>query len=181
MEKIYFVTGNEGKLREAREILDTEIESFSINLPEIQALEVLEVVKDKAQRAYDEIKKPVLIEDTGIYVESWNNFPGALIKWMMKTLDCQGIAKIIQPFENKNAYAETIVCFYDGEEFNIFIGKTEGKIVSPRGENGFGWDPIFEVGDSSKTFAEMTNEEKNNISMRKIALEKLKEFLQDEK
>ncbi len=177
MEKIYFVTGNEGKLKEAREILKTEIEAISIDLPEIQALEVLDVVKDKAQRAYNEIKKPVLIEDTGVYIKDWNNFPGALIKWMMKTVDCEGIVKMIEPFENKDAYAETVLCYYDGEKFNIFNGKIEGKIVSPRGKNGFGWDPIFEVEKNSKTFAEMTDDEKNSISMRKIAFEKLREFL----
>jgi len=176
---IHFITGNENKLKEVKEILNIDIKSKAIDLPEIQALNGIEIVKDKAERAFNKIQKPVLVEDTGVYIEGWNNFPGALIKWMMKTLDCKGISKMIQPFENKKAFAETIFCLYNGQDFNIFQGKINGKIVEPRGETNFGWDPIFEVEQTGKTFAEMTSQEKNNLSMRKIALEKLKEFLKN--
>ncbi|PJC28651.1 hypothetical protein CO053_03410 [Candidatus Shapirobacteria bacterium CG_4_9_14_0_2_um_filter_40_11] len=63
------------------------------------------------------------------------------------------------------------------EEIFFFEGSVKGKIASPRGENGFGWDKIFQADGFSKTFAEMSLEEKNKRSMRRIALNKLKEFL----
>lgn len=176
--KIFFVTGNENKLKEARTILDNhEIEGILMDLSEIQAINVIDIVKNKAKNAFDKIQKPILVEDTGIYIKDWNDFPGALIKWMMKTVGCNGIYKMLSQFENKESYAETILCYYDGNEFQVFTGKINGKIVEPRGETNFGWDPIFEPQGFKKTFAEMSEQEKNHISMRKIALEKLNNFL----
>jgi len=177
MKKIYFVTGNFNKLKEARKILGIEIESICLNIPEIQAIKVTDVVKEKAKYAYKKIKQKILIEDTGVYFEGMNRFPGALIKWLINSVGNEGIVKLLSKFKNKNAYAETILCLYDGKKFEIFSGRIKGKIVGIRGNNGFGWDPIFEVEKMKKTFAEMTDEEKNNCSMRKNAFEKMKKFL----
>jgi inosine triphosphate pyrophosphatase len=177
MNNITFVSGNAGKLREICAILGKEISSKDVDLPEIQAIEVSEVVKDKAARAYDELQSPVLIEDTGVYVNSWNGFPGALIKWSMKSMGCEGIYQSLKNLNDTTCYAETIYCLYDGVDFHIFSGKINGKIVAPRGENGFGWDPIFEVGGTGKTFAEMDDAEKNSLSMRAMALKKMLNYL----
>ncbi|MDD5192636.1 MAG: RdgB/HAM1 family non-canonical purine NTP pyrophosphatase [Candidatus Nanoarchaeia archaeon] len=178
MENIYFITSNENKVKEAEAILNKKLERINLDVEEIQALEVEEVVKHKAKKAYQIIKNTVLVEDTGFYIEAWNNFPGALIKWMLRSLGNKGICKALQD-KNRKVTVKTCYCLYDGKKFHIFIGQLKGKMPKkPRGKTNFGWDPIFIPENSKKTFAEMSAEEKNKISMRKLALEKLRKFLE---
>ncbi len=178
--ELIFITGNKNKLEEARSILGKNIESKDIDLPEIQSLSAEEVAKDKARRAYEIIKKPVLVEDSGFYISAWNNFPGALIKWALKTIGIEKISDYIAGSADKLAVAEACLCLYDGNDYKIFSGKQNGIITIPKGSNGFGFDPIFMPEGFDKTLGEMSFEEKNRISMRKQAFTKLKEYL-DEK
>jgi len=179
MKDVCFVTGNQNKLKEANEILGFVIEHADIDLSEIQSIIVSEVVKHKAIEAYKQLGKPVLVEDVGVYIVSWNNYPGALIKWLLKSVGVEGIAHMMKNFKNKDAYAEANLCYFDGRKCHIFVGRVKGKIVEPRGKTNFDWDPIFEVDKTNKTYAEMTTREKNNISHRKMAFEKFREFLEN--
>ena len=78
---------------------------------------------------------------------------------------------------DKRAFAISTICYYDGEKMAIFEGRVNGTIPNdPQGENGFGWDFIFIPDGNSQTFSQMGMGEKNKISMRKIALEKLREY-----
>lgn len=177
--KLYFVTGNENKLTEVQKIVNgaIEIEQIDLDLDEIQAVQGADVIRHKAEQAYALSQKPVLIEDTSLYFNAWNNLPGALTKWFLKTVASEGICKMMQGESNRSAFAETIFATYDGQKLETFSGKVEGIITeSPRGENGFGWDNIFQPNGSTKTFAEMTDGEKNEFSMRKLALSKVIEF-----
>lgn len=168
-----FVTGNENKVKEVESMLNIKIKHQAIDLPEIQALDVEDVVKDKAIRAFDIIKKPVLIEDTGIVIISWNGLPGACTKWFMKSVGSDGIVKMLG--ENRKAKAITIFDYYDGIDHIICEGVIYGKISKiPVGDNGFGWDNVFIPNNYDKTFAQMSQEEKNTVSMRRIAIENLK-------
>ena len=179
MKEIYFVTSNENKLREAREILGINVNSVSVDVPEILYLYVKDIVISKAKSAYEHVRKPVLVEDTGLYLRGLNDFPGALVKWMLKTVGNDGICKLLKDEKNRSAYAETCVCLYDGTNSYVFSGRIDGSIPnSPRGEQGFGWDPIFQPEGYSITFAEMPMEDKNKMSMRKEAFIKLKEHLE---
>lgn len=175
---IYFITSNENKVKEAEAILGRKLSKIALEIDEIQEIEVEKVVKDKARKAYLKTKNPVLVEDTAFYLEAWNGFPGALIKWLLKTVGNKGICKLMEKEKNRNVTAKTCFCLCDGKKFNIFTGELKGKIpAKPKGETGFGWDPIFIPQGYKKSFAEMSREEKNQISMRKLALEKLKKFL----
>jgi non-canonical purine NTP pyrophosphatase (RdgB/HAM1 family) len=179
MKKIFFVTSNENKLREVQEILGRKLDNIDLDIDEIQTLEVREVVKEKAWKAYQQVKKPILVEDTGVYIDSWKGFPGALIKWLLKTLGNGGICNALVSRE-RDAFVETCFCLYDGKKFRIFVGRVDGRITeTPRGETNFGWDPIFQPRGYEKTFAEMSNQEKNQLSMRKVASIKLKKFLEE--
>ena len=172
------MTGNKNKLKEASQILGFEVKGIEVDVPEIQDIEVDNIIEYKARKAYEEVKRPIIIEDTGLYFESMNGFPGALIKWVLKSVGNKGIVKILKNMGHRKAYAKTSIGYFDGDEFRIFSGIIKGEICEePRGENGFGWDMIFQPEGYDKTFAEMTNEEKNDISMRKIAFEKTREFL----
>jgi non-canonical purine NTP pyrophosphatase (RdgB/HAM1 family) len=181
--KIYFITRNKGKFQEVKEILKDAcvIEQFDIDLPEIQEIDAHKIIKDKlkrAQRKYSE-NLGFIVEDTSLYLEATNRLPGPLIKWFLKTLGNKGIYNLVNSLGNLNAEAKTIVGFSTPEgEIKFFEGSIKGNICSPDGE-GFGWDPIFIPEGYEKCFGEITKEEKNKISMRKKALEKLKEYLKN--
>jgi XTP/dITP diphosphohydrolase len=176
--KIYFVTSNKNKLREVQKILNRRLEGINLEIPEVQAVDGTDVVQDKAKSAYHKIRKPILVEDTGLYIKAWKGFPGALIKWLMEYRGVDGICKMLENETDRSAYAQAVVCLYDGKRFKNFIGRVDGSIVSkPKGKNNFGWDPIFRPNGYRKTFAEMSEDQKNTISHRRRALGKLKRYL----
>lgn len=170
-----FLTSNEGKFKEFEEILDVDLERKNIELEEIQAVEIKEVIKPKLTKAYERLNEPVIVDDTGIFIQDWNRLPGALSRFFMERLGNEKICQMLG--EERKASVETYVGFKDEKNTKIFEGKVEGKIAKePRGE-GFGWDPIFIPEGYEKTFGEMTKEEKNRISMRKKALKKFNHYL----
>ncbi|MFZ2484340.1 MAG: non-canonical purine NTP pyrophosphatase [Minisyncoccia bacterium] len=170
---LYFITGNKGKLAEVQSILGN-VEALDIDLPEIQSLDAHEIIKTKLEEAKKHQAGEFIVEDTSLYFEALKGLPGPLIKWFMKTIGNGGLYKIAESFGSHNAEAKTIIGYSDAQgNISFFEGNIKGTIVSPRGE-GFGWDPIFQPEGYSKTFGELTAEEKNSFSMRKIALEKLK-------
>ncbi len=182
MEEIIFITSNENKLKEARSILpDIKIISKKIDLLEIQSVQLEDVIKEKLKYGFQQIKKPIIVEDTGLFFNGLNGFPGALIKMLLDSVGCEGCFKIINAFEDKSAIAKCAVGFTsDGKDLKVFIGEIKGTIVNPKGSSNFGWDPIFQPEGLDKTFAEMNPEEKNAISHRYKALKKFKEFLNNE-
>lgn len=172
-----FVTSNQNKVREVEAILGVNINRVDIDLPEIQSLDHKEVAHDKVLRAYEHTKKPVMVEDTGLFIQAFDGFPGALSKWLLITVGPKKLCDIMKPYEKK-AIFRTCIAFYNGKDVHVFDGKTHGRISdSPRGTVGFGWDPIFIPDGHDKTFAEMTFEQKNAISHRGKALKKFKEYL----
>lgn len=174
---LYFITGNENKFEEAQAILG-DLERLDIDLPEIQEIDAKEIVKAKLIEALNHTKGEFIVEDTSLYLDSLNGLPGPLIKWFLQTTGREGLARIAQSFDNNKASAKTIIGYGKShEEIYFFEGEIKGNIIASRGETNFGWDPIFQPEGFTQTFAEMGKEEKNKISMRKVALEKLKEFI----
>jgi non-canonical purine NTP pyrophosphatase (RdgB/HAM1 family) len=174
---IYFITGNKNKFNEFKKILP-EIEQLEIDLPEIQENNAREIIKAKLLEGLKYKESELIVEDTSLYFDCLNGLPGPLIKWFMKKLGNKGLFEITKKFDNYKAEAKTIIGYAKNKnEIYYFEGSIKGKIVPPRGKFGFGWDSIFIPEGYLKSFAELTNEEKNKISMRKIALIKLKEFL----
>lgn len=181
MKNIIFITGNKNKLREAMQILNADIVSQKLDLREPQAVDLEGVIKEKLKHGYEILKKPVMVEDTGLFFNALNGFPGALIKLLIERIGGEGIVKMLKGFGDKTATAKCAVGFTkDGQDLKVFIGKIEGEIVNPKGVSGFGWDPIFQPKGFDKTFAEMGAEEKNAVSHRFKALEKFKDFLENE-
>ncbi len=177
MQPKYFATGNTNKLREVNQILELELKQIKVDLIEPQGLNLDEIIKIKAHDAFRKTGKMVLIEDTSLEFEAWNGLPGPLIKWFLESVGNEGILRMLANELNRRAVAKTALAFFDGHKSHVFIGQLQGKITKQlRGKKGFGWDPIFIPEGFTKTFAEMTPEEKNSISMRRKALLKLKEF-----
>lgn len=174
---IYFVTGSNDKFKEANSIV-SNLERIDIDLTEIQSLDPKEIIEAKLKEATKHKEEGFVVEDTSLYLKCLNGLPGPLIKWFLKTIGNEGLAKIAEKLDNNLAEAKTAIGYMEKGEVRFFEGSILGKVVTPRGENGFGWDAIFMPDGYSKTFAEMTEEEKNSLSMRKVAFAKLKDFLE---
>lgn len=180
--KIIFVTSNESKLREAREILGVELESVSLDLPEPQALDVAEVAAQKAlaaRAALHDPPRPVLVEDSGIVFGAWNGLPGALTKWYLAAVGNEGLLRMLAAERDRSARAVCAVAVaWPGGEARTFVGEVEGEVAdSARGEGGFGWDPIFIPAWSSETYAQL-GPRKHEDSHRARAFRAAREALQ---
>ena len=175
---LHFATSNSNKLRELSELLEHQLESFPLDLQEIQTTDLQELVKNKLQQAYEHIQAPVIVEDTSLYFEAWNELPGPLVKWFLQNLGLAGMVSALYGFDDKSAHAVCCLGFTnDGESMHLFERKVKGVIVEPRGSQHFGWDAIFLPAGHQQTFGEMSSQEKNQISPRGAATRKFKHFL----
>ncbi len=172
---ITFITGNVCKAAEVERLLGFPLRHESVSVEEIQAIDLKPVVCYKAALAYTALRRPVLVEDTGLALSAMNGFPGALIKWFLQSLGTDGICRVLQAETDRQARATTVFGYHDGTSCHVFAGTVAGSIPdTPRGTRGFGWDSIFQPRGSTRTFAEMTAEEKDRFSMRRLALEQFR-------
>ncbi|WP_064496428.1 XTP/dITP diphosphatase [Methanocaldococcus jannaschii] len=182
--KIYFATGNPNKIKEANIILkdlkDVEIEQIKISYPEIQGT-LEEVAEFGAKWVYNILKKPVIVEDSGFFVEALNGFPGTYSKFVQETIGNEGILKLLEGKDNRNAYFKTVIGYCDENGVRLFKGIVKGRVSEEIRSKGYGfaYDSIFIPEEEERTFAEMTTEEKSQISHRKKAFEEFKKFLLD--
>ena len=179
--KIDFITGSSKKFEEVKGVLkDVELTQIVIDLPEIQEVDAHKIIKAKMKEAYTRKGEGAfMIEDTSLYMDAIPGLPGPLVKWFLETIGVKGLAEVAFKLGNTRAKAKTIIGYATGsEKIHFFEGEVVGSIVEPRVDTGFGWDLIFIPEGYTKTFAEMTQEEKNTISMRGKAAQKLAEFLE---
>ena len=179
--KAIFVTTNEHKRREVQEILGFELERADLDLPEIQAIEPAEVAANKARAAREALgapEIPVLVEDSGLMVDAWDGFPGALTKWLIQSAGNEGLLRMLAPGEDRSARAVCVVAVAEaGGTVLTFRGEVPGTLAQrPRGAGGFGYDPVFVPGWSSMTYAEL-GEGKNADSHRARAFRAVREGL----
>lgn len=180
--KAVFVTGNEHKRREVQQILGFALEAADLYVPEIQATDPAEVAAEKARAARERLgfpDVPVIAEDSGIMVDAWSGFPGALTKWLMNSVGNEGLLKMLSGFEDRSARAVCVaaVATPDGK-VETFRGEVRGAVAAePRGEGGFGYDPVFVPGGSGLTYAEM-GEEKSRDSHRARAFRQVRGWLE---
>ncbi|EKE27475.1 MAG: hypothetical protein ACD_3C00202G0001 [uncultured bacterium (gcode 4)] len=181
MQNLTFWTGNPHKLSEASAILWIELKwyapedlekiknSCNWDLTEIQSMDVIEIIKRKAKDAYEILWRPIMIEDTGLFIEALNGFPWPLVKYVIDWPWLEAIFKMMAWFKNRSAEAITGVCMYDWDEYTIWYWCLKWNIVEVPRWDKFWYSNAFEPVWSEKTFWEMTEDEKNLISMRRIA------------
>ncbi len=178
METITFISGNPGKVNLLKQYLDFPVVHTSIDLVEVQSLDLATIVEHKVKEAYRQVGWPVLVEDTSLRFYALGRLPGPLIKWFLTELGTDGLCRLLDNYTDRSAMAEVQYGLYDGQSFRTFSGAVEGTIaLTPRGSRGFGWDAIFVPAGLEKTWAEMTDEEARAASMRMIALRKLEAYL----
>ena len=191
MEEIIIASGNKGKIKEAQEILEEfkiismEDIGIDIDIEEDQETFELNAIK-KAETIAKLLKgKKCIADDSGIEIESLNGFPGVFTKRWFNGTDIERNLKLIEklkgfPKEKRKIKFITAIALSDGKNTICDVGTIDGFVAEEvRGTNGFGFDEIFEL-ENGKTLAELSQEEKNKISARKIALEKLKQKLLEE-
>ncbi|MEV5704866.1 RdgB/HAM1 family non-canonical purine NTP pyrophosphatase [Actinoallomurus sp. NPDC052274] len=178
IDRISLITGNEGKAREYESLLGIKVTAVKENLIEIQELDVVRVVERKAQDAYSMLRRPVLVDDTGLTLTEWNGLPGALVFWFLDTIGPQGILKMAANVTNRRATVTTAIGYADESGVQVFTGTLNGTLTTElRGTTGFGYDPIFIPDGHDRTFAEMSSEEKNSVSHRRLAVDELRKAL----
>ncbi len=178
MREITFITGNAAKAEQLGRHLNLPVSHQKIDLAEVQSLDVREIVEHKAKEAYKQVGKTVLVEDTSLTFSALGRLPGPLIKWFLTELDNAGLCKILDSYSSREAVAEVCFGLYGGKGGPRVEGKVRGpRAGKPRGEKGFGWDPVFIPEGHDKTWGEMDAEEQKETSMRRIALKKLESFI----
>lgn len=167
-----FVTGNIHKFAEARRILKPckiRLGHLKQSYPEIRSDEVEEIALEAARSLFKKIKKPLIVEDSGIFIPSLNNFPGAYSAWVFKKMGNRGILKLLENSKDRSAYFKSCIAFSNGKTEKIFCGEVRGTISKREtGDKGFGYDPIFVPENETQTFAE-SEMLKNRLSHRSNA------------
>ena len=176
--KLILVSSNPNKGIEAERILGLPLLRVSIVLPEIQAADVEEITRYKLDAARTKGYSHLIVEDVSLGFDELGNFPGPYVRWLLEAAGGRGLAAIAYALNNRAAKAECCVAYWDGTRGEVFRGVSEGEIlVEPRGERHFGWDAWFQPRGSKKTFAEMTPDEKDEISHRGAAYRQLGAYL----
>jgi non-canonical purine NTP pyrophosphatase (RdgB/HAM1 family) len=161
------VTGNPGKVAEARRLSQLTMETEDIDLPEVQSLDLEEVVRAKAEEAWRRLGRPLVVEETGLELAALNGFPGPLVKWMLAAIGAEGIARVAQRAGDPRATARCLLLYRDSGRSVLGSGTTSGTLVlPPRGSSGFGWDPVFQPEGLEKTYGELADTQKDAISHR---------------
>lgn len=177
LSDLVVVTTNKNKLAEINQILGTNHKVSKIDIPEIQTLDLDELITFKAREAYKRIKKPVLVEDVSLAIKALGGLPGTFVKFFLDALGTEGTVTLVRS-RNTSTTATAAVAIYDGRTLKIFKGQVKGTLSKTnRGEYGFGFDKVFIPNGYNRTFAEMAPELKNKISHRAKALTKLKKYL----
>ncbi len=176
------VTGNRNKLAEAERILGFRPDAHELDLPEIQSLDLRDVLREKGQEAWRRLRRPVVVEETGLELAAMNGFPGPLVKWMLDAVGAEGIARTAHALGDPRATARCLLLFHDGEETVVAEGAAPGRLVTePRGGHGFGWDPGFMPEDRDVNYAELSPAEKDELGHRGRAWRQLMEKLAEDR
>lgn len=169
--KITVVTSNANKAAEVAAFFkgSVDIDHISLDIPEIRSDDIGNVARAKAAYAFGKLKKSLIVDDTGLFIDSLRGFPGPYAAYVQHSIGNTGMLKLMEGCEERTARFITVIAFADTSGIYVFKGILEGRISHrARGDAGFGYDPIFEA--EEKTLAEISMDEKSLISHRAKAL-----------
>lgn len=187
METILFATGNRGKVEEMQPLFNEhgfELEQVEVDIDEIDALDVEDVARRKAEDSFREVDgdQPVIVEDTGFFVEPLSGFPGAKAAFFDRTVGAEKLLDLLEDEGDREAYFKTAIAFHDGQKTRVFSGRIEGQVPqSPRGESHphLPYDSFFIPWDGDgSSFAE-NPELKEDISHRRQATREFLDWLEE--
>jgi len=182
--RLKIITSNPGKVIEYREALSLfSIDTEHVRIPydEIQTSELRDVVKYGMTSLKEQGVKDFIIDDSGLFVDALNGFPGVYSSYVQKTLGNAGILKLMENVSERGANFQCCIgCNINGDDI-IVTGRCDGVILKEeKGTEGFGYDPIFS-NDGDISLAEMPISEKNGISHRgnavRLLIDKIKDII----
>jgi len=182
---VFFATGNIHKFNEAKSILSPlgyTVAMLKMKGDEIQSESLQEIAQAAAINAFNRTGLPIFVEDAGLFIDALGGFPGPYAAYVYKTIHNSGVLKLMEGTADRKATFQSVIVYRDpaNKEPQCFYGESKGTITqterAEQGKSGFGFDPIFQPAKSSKTFAEMTLEEKNDFSHRAMAIRKFAEW-----
>ncbi|MEA2071285.1 MAG: non-canonical purine NTP pyrophosphatase [Asgard group archaeon] len=180
---VTFITSNKEKIADIKTIVGDKFPiafDKKLVLPEIQSLSVKAVATYKAKKAFEILKKPVVVSDSGLEIFALKKFPGALVKYVNMTIGQEGLIKLLEGKNNRDAFFVAALAYCDKNGCQVFIQKDKGIIAKkPRG-NGWHFDKIFIPQGETKTWAEIGRKKKNKDSAFKRALTELIIWLRKE-
>ena len=168
---VYFASSNHNKFLEVEKILnefEINVGFYKYSLQEIQSNSLEKIASRKIDDAFTKCKKPVIIEDDGLYINSLKGFPGPYSSYVFETIGNNGIIELLNTKRDASFYS--IIAYCDSNKKKLFKGKIDGKISKKIKGHGWGYDPIFIPTGKTQTFAEI--KDKNKISHRFKALKK---------
>ncbi len=189
--EIVFATHNQNKLIEVKQILPSSFKVLSLN--DINCFD--EIIEDsntiegnsmiKARYVFENYGKACFADDTGLFVNALNGEPGVYsARYAGQTKSAKAnMSKLLDKLSgkaDKTAYFKTVIAYKTADVERLFTGICKGQIIEkPKGEKGFGYDPIFVPENYTETFAELPPEAKNKISHRGLALKLFTTYLND--
>lgn len=177
---ITFVTSNRHKYEEIAQIFQQaglDLRWEEMKYEEIQADTNEEISRDSCLKLQNKFREDFFIEDTGLYIDDLNGFPGVYSSYVQATIGNSGIIRLMEGCE-RGAEFRAVITAVIGGNINQFIGVLRGSISTrERGSGGFGYDPLFVPEGQELTLSEMTPEEKNRISHRYRATQGLVKLL----
>lgn len=182
---IFFATNNVNKFNEARSVLaeyNIAVGMLRVKALEIQSNNLKEIAQASAKDAFKRSRLPIIVEDAGLFVEALRGFPGPYAAYVYQTIGNSGLLKLMENVKNRKATFQSAIAYCDDDTSAplVFEGKVDGNITHEahigNSKSGFGFDPIFQPLGSTKTFAEMTIQEKNGFSHRARAIRNFAEW-----
>ncbi|WP_455143636.1 non-canonical purine NTP pyrophosphatase [Candidatus Hodarchaeum mangrovi] len=183
--EIGFVSSNVQKYKEIYKVFlqksKIQLKFLNMILSEIQSDSLEEIAKFSLKTCFQkDFTIPYFVEDSGLFIETLNGFPGPYSSYVLKTIGLWGILKLLEEKDNRKAFFQSSIALYFNKKIYLFTGRVNGIISASVSKSGWGYDPIFipSKGDG-KTFGEL-GEKKYSLSHRYLAVCKLISFLNEE-
>jgi XTP/dITP diphosphohydrolase len=179
--QINLITSNLSKVREFKAILEPQIKINHIEkeYKELRSDDPEEIAEESAKRLSEELQKPVVVEDSGLFIKALKDFPGTCSSYIHKRIGLKGILKLMEGVEDRDCFYKSAVAYCEPSKEPIsFLGTEDGTVAKEeKGIHGFGHDPIFIPKGSEKTYGEIPNNESIK-KFRKLAAQRLKRHLE---
>ena len=168
------VTRNRSKVADFASLLGFEPETLPLELREVQSLDVAQVALQKAETAFALVRRPVLVDDSGLYIDAWNGLPGAFTGWFFETVGGEGLLHMLQHTDNRAATAVTALAVCDATGARVCVGEVKGSVAERAdGSMTDGHNAIWIPDGESRTVAAMPQSRRARVSSRAAAVELL--------
>ena len=175
--ELRFITSSPQKIEEVSEILTPAgvvISPVTLAIEEIQTESLQILVRRKALAAFDKVRRPLLVEHTALSLNHLNGLPGGLTRVFWDRLKEERFCELFANTADPGMTVEAMIGYVDGRKISYHVGKVTGRVApAPAGDRGFGWDSVFIPEGRDVTYAQLEGDEKNQVSMRRLALDDL--------